>query len=577
MRRTLIAIVLGLALSAGILGFSVDESSGAHSTTPRSGQPLSSADWRLPPSSPPSAFPAAHDDSNTDNDETVYLNQNVIDGRATTICTRSTNPRLVQVLQKAIGIWHETLSPDANGDGDIDADALFGYHVFQQVTTPACAGADVEVMENTILVNASSIQVECMNGVFDPAVSGSPRACYRKRDQKSPPRKQFQWEEAPMGSGLHDRAVVIYQAISHDPNSPDHVGTMVHELGHVLGLSHYDDADHCDQLRDDSVDPLGDHFTAMSYRPRAGTEACETNGVITGRDLRDLYEAYHIGPLTGVKMKGAVTVTSSKRVSAAFFWGKAGAEELGHNAKYIMAQRKSEGGWETVASTSAFDDNGALREMIDVIHCGGISSQYRLLGASAFRMGLKAFVEEYSLVAPLAMFAGKPPSTCGTSTGSTTGVQVAIGDPTLVVGVAAWNGKDDDDDWCAGKDNCPPVLSASLTQSYCFTRAVRPTITYMASGGESDSAPNIAITGGHLPQQTLKAPPPVPQCHLTEGPASFMVTARWGLKADDPALSLALPVRVVAKPMPVGAINESGGIGVSVLIEPAHESPRVRT
>ena len=115
---------------------------------------------------------------------------------------------------------------------------------------------------------------------------------------------------------------------------------MVHELGHVLGLSHYDDADHCDQLRDDLIGPLGDHYTAMSYRPRAGTEACETNGVITGRDLRDHYEAYHIGPLTGVKMKGAVTVTSTTRVNATFYWGKAGALELSHNAKHLLAQRK---------------------------------------------------------------------------------------------------------------------------------------------------------------------------------------------------------------------------------------------
>ncbi|MDE2744980.1 MAG: fibronectin type III domain-containing protein, partial [Chloroflexota bacterium] len=325
---------------------------------------------------------------------------------------------------------------------------------------------------------------------------------------------------------------------------------MVHELGHVLGLSHYDDADHCDQLRDPTVDPLRDHFTAMSYRPRAGTAACETNGDITGRDLRDLYEAYHIGPLTRVTMHKEVQATSNGRVNATFYWGAQGAQELTHNAMHVVAQRKSELGWESVASTKAFDGDGNPEEMISVIHCGGIASEYRLVGASAFRVGLNAFTEDVTHSAPMAILPGDPPSTCGAVQGSSSGTQVATGDPAHVVGVAPWDGEDADDDWCQGKDGCPEVLSASIVPAYCFTGSVTPPITYSATGGGGNT-PIVAIIGGYTPPPTLKGPPPLPQCRLTKGTDNFTVTARWGSGADDPSRSVSLPVQVVARPKPV--------------------------
>lgn len=87
MRRALSAIALGLALGAGVLGFAIDESSGASSTTPTRVQSTLAPSGRLPTSSPSAATPAAHDDSNTDDDEDVFLNENVIEGKPTTICT----------------------------------------------------------------------------------------------------------------------------------------------------------------------------------------------------------------------------------------------------------------------------------------------------------------------------------------------------------------------------------------------------------------------------------------------------------------------------------------------------------
>ena len=526
MRRTLAAIVLGLALGAGVLGFAVDESSGAIRSVPAS--PTASD------------FPAAHDDGNTDNDEDVFLNENVINGQPTKICTRSTNPRLLQVLSQAIDIWHNRLSPDSDGDEEIDADALFDYHVFKRTTTPACAGADVEVVENTLLVNATSIDVECKGGVFDHAVSGSPRACYRWDPQSSPPRKLFKWDEAPNNSRLSDRAVLIYQALSHQPNSSDHLGTMVHELGHVLGLSHYDDPNHCGQLRQSMVDPLRDHFTAMSYRPRAGTTACETNGVITGRDLRDLYEAYHIGPLTDVRLDGDVTVTSSNQVKATFYWGEDGGEELSHNATHILAQRKTTSGWSTIGAAKAFDKDGKRTMMMTVRDCGGLAAEYRLVGSSAFRMGLNAFVDNDSLTSPMATRYSVWLPSCLPNLSAQALTQHPIGDPTHVTGVAAYD-HPDKSGWCSSGTRCPAVLSAAISSAYCYSGqffAINPRdastprakLLYTASGGSK--APSVT--------------PTAQACGATGGQTRKVnVRATWDTNTD---ATISISYQVLARP-----------------------------
>ncbi len=533
LRLFLFAVVVGLATALGVLGGFAHKIESRVTLGPNRSETLSQPHQ-----------PAWHADASTWTGAKRLLNPNVIEGRSTTICTEDAT--LVGALNTAAQRWKDALKQsyillavvDDGSDGPL---------------TPCTSSVDFDVL----LRRADDSDMDCIEAP----------ACYVYIPKKSKHRRLFSHE------GSSEYSLLLWR------RADASVSTMVHELGHVLGLDDYAESDkvetnNCDHFRDVAVDSLGDHFSVMTYS--GDTPECRTHGVITGRDLRDFYEAYHVGPLTGVKMKGAVTVTSSKRVNATFYWGETGALELSHNAKYVLAQRKRGEGWDTVGSAEAFKKNGEPREMISIIHCDGIASQYRLVGASAFRMGLKRFVDQDSLAAPLATLVEDPPSSCGTSLESdesSTGAQVAIGDASFVVGVAAWNGKDDGDDWCTGKDNCPLVLSASVTRSYCYTGAVRPKIIFTPSGGESDSDPYIAITGGHVPPPTLKAPPPVPQCHLTEGTASFTVTARWGLKADDPSRSIVLPVRVIARPKPIGAINESGGIGVSVLTVPAHESP----
>ena len=149
---------------------------------------------------------------------------------------------------------------------------------------------------------------------------------------------------------------------------------MVHELGHVLGLGDYADPDsdpsnNSDHFHDRAIDPLHDHFSVMTYA--GDTPNCRTPGVITGRDLRDFYEAYQVGPLTEVTMHKAVTVSSTGRVRATFFWGSSGAQDLNHNAQCIVAQHKKNGVWETLNSTRVLTDKGKLipHETIGIVRC----------------------------------------------------------------------------------------------------------------------------------------------------------------------------------------------------------------
>lgn len=537
LRLYLTATVIGLATAFGILSDVGNHIGGSTASLPNH----SSGPWNPQQSK-------WHADSSTWSGAAHLLNPNIISGDSTVVCTSDLT--LVGILNAAVARWNDALGQPIEPLTVLD-DGEDGV-------LSACA-PDEEY--DVLLRRAKAGEVRCQGDA----------ACYVSQDDLTNHRRLFSYK----GSDHH--SLLLWR------NPSNALSTMVHELGHVLGLDDYAKRDNntdnnCDHFRNLTVDTLSDQCSVMTYP--GDTPECRAPGVITGRDLRDFYEAYHVGPLTDVSMDGDVNLSEAGVLTATFYWGANGAEELSHNARHVIAQRKTTSGWSSLGSVSAFVNGGMKQAMISIRDCGGLATEYRLVGSSAFRMGLNAFVDDGSLAPPVATMVEDPPSSCGTSSDSkesSAGVEVAIGDPTLVVGVAAWNGKDNDDDWCAGKDNCPPVLSASVTQSYCFTGAVRPTIIYSATGGQSDSSPIVGITGGYVPPPTLKGLPPVPQCHLAGMHANFTVTARWGLKADDPALSLALPARVVAKPMPVRAINESGGIGVSVLIEPAHKSPRMRT
>ncbi len=506
-RLFLYAVAVGLATAFGVLGgFGYEAESKVHIA------PSHSSGFFEPRN------PASHADASTWVGAKNRLNQHVVEGATTTICTSDLT--LIGALNVAVKRWNEAVDQpyellavvDDGSDGTL---------------TPCRPSETFDVLLRRAVTSDSN----CLKD----------SACYISTPDKENHRKLFSHK------GSSDYSLILWR------RTDAVVSTMVHELGHVLGLGDYADPDsdpsnNCDHFHDRAVDPLHDHFSVMTYA--GDTPNCRTPGVITGRDLRDFYEAYHIGPLTDVRLDGDVTVTSSNQVTATFHWGDNGAEELSHNATHILAQRKTTSGWSTIGAAKAFDNVGKRRMMMAVRDCGGLASEYRLVGSSAFRMGLSAFVDDASLAAPTASRHSVWASPCVPNLSAQALVQHPIGDPAHVTGVAVWN-ESDNKGWCDSGEACPQILSASIDHAYCLTGAVRPPISYLATGGDSGSGVTVAIVGGHVPPPTLKGLPPLPQCNLTAGAANFTVTARWGLQANAPSRSISLPVEVIARPKPV--------------------------
>ncbi len=131
------------------------------------------------------------------------------------------------------------------------------------------------------------------------------------------------------------------------------VSTLVHELGHALGLSDYKE---CDKLRDQGKthqdpDPNDQHYSLMAKSKAACRPIDEST--VTGRDLRDLYEAYHVGAITNVVVDGDIYVGSKqiddmmlpKVVEFTLRWGADGIEEASHGASHIVVLGAVHSSW----------------------------------------------------------------------------------------------------------------------------------------------------------------------------------------------------------------------------------------
>ena len=289
MKLWLLASITGLALAAALLGLTVERTDSARQ------QPSVT---EFPPNLVPVASgnmmsenqhlqgPAAHGDGNRAAEE--YLNEHVINGKTTTICAE--DKALHEALTAATQAWNQAFDNLAGGSVLTNhpnsyllttLDPVTGLPIEQTVTD--CRGMDVEVLRRTDRSRASF----CGREGWDAA------ACYASKRVSTPrPRREFNSPDNDDTDTMRQSyGIIYYQAsdISH--------ATLVHELGHVLGLSDYLT---CDELRagpDKStglaqpgdVDPLDDHFSVMR---NDRTADCNSGSVITGRDLRDFYETY---------------------------------------------------------------------------------------------------------------------------------------------------------------------------------------------------------------------------------------------------------------------------------------------
>jgi hypothetical protein len=290
--------------------------------------------------------------------------------------------------------------------------------------------------------------------------------------------------------------------------------------------------------------------------------------VITGRDLRDFYEAYHVGAMRNVGVTGDVEVASGGSASIRLAWEAAGVSELSHNAQQVAIFRGAkntsgeivwasqplavepltcaEGRFATAGNDvdgdgdSDSDDDltgdsrvdehdhcfmtgypdgvGGVLHNIPFTDASGVADAYQVVGLSRADISLRKLDRELRYQ----------------------GRDYALGDFSAIVGIERFNGYDR----CGGQGQagCPEVLSAWISPQYCFAGESRPTILWRAI--RDGTGPAVAIG------------PAGQKCSHVPGERSYTVTARWAAGIDprrtiSETQSIKLPVWVYAKPKAV--------------------------
>ena len=340
------------------------------------------------------------------------------------------------------------------------------------------------------------------------------------------------------------------------------VATMMHELGHVLGLTDYIS---CTDLRvgtdittglavPNDIDPWDDHYSLMRNK---GSASCRYQGAVTGRDLRDIYEEYRVAAITNVRLDGsAIEMTlsgpPSRQLTATFWWGPDGIAEANHNASHVAVLRRAVGStiWAQVGfAMFVRDSDGVPLRTFTMTDHAGVAATYKIVGLTrgdirrqgTFDVSRSFQVED-------------------TASGSTITATLAEGDPTYVVGVAAYTE--------AGSNqievNGPNVLSASVSPRYCYQNNTLA-VSISASGGSSTATTSAQDTTGASVTSSASVP-----CGSATGERSFTAKAVWGSGASKVTRTLSLPVMVHPAPVRIT------GILASIVPDPNTPAGRIR-
>ena len=303
MKLLALAIITGVALAAGVLGTGLNNISGSGpSLSPEADGNLTQPQGALP-LIVPSLTPAAHSNSNTEG-RTVYLNERVIQGRPTVLCT--TNTHLLTALPQTVTIWNDALSGSLSIASD---DGPFSVH-------PEVGGPPANCDDNRPALDIDVVVV-FERSTDDSIYDG------RKSRRGELPRRFFETDEATSYPNPDDHATLVLRRddLLSTTLVPDLVPTLVHELGHVLGLSDYKT---CDGLRvlgsgaaADDPDLHDQHYALMYNAPDRLCRPLDQT-TIPDRDLRDLYEAYHVAPITNVHLAGNPTLSIELAIIASF-------------------------------------------------------------------------------------------------------------------------------------------------------------------------------------------------------------------------------------------------------------------
>ena len=313
-----------------------------------------------------------------------------------------------------------------------------------------------------------------------------------------------------------DRAYVIYQA-----PGPVSVATLAHELGHILGLAHYDDdgtaGAGCKSLRDPNVNPTTDHFTVMTH----ANTPCRSELTITGRGFRDFYETYHPGPILDVYLwPGADVVYFASSLQAILTWEHetidgigntitvSGALEAGHAATHavLFGRSSATSDWEHISAVPLWEKGESLpMGYMQFVDTGGLRHSYKLTAVNR-------------VVTPLH-------NLDGTIEISKDGQKShGEGDPTIVKFRSSRN----------SIAKRPEVLSASLTHRYCTV-----------GGSGMNRRVLLSNTTRGTPSSTVLP------CPTTTGTRTDKVARAIGSGDGSPKLEVDLGFIALAKPRPV--------------------------
>lgn len=155
MRLLLLAVAAGSIVAGVLLDRSADVVNGLHREQSTNSPPTPSRSLQPLRANVATSGPASHSDATT-SDKSVYLNQNVINGDTTTIC--SVSPNIRSPLTAAIGKWNRVLPTVAEGAilsqiPPITIQTQLGLHPVLNtpitVTVDVCSNVDVEIIRRT--------------------------------------------------------------------------------------------------------------------------------------------------------------------------------------------------------------------------------------------------------------------------------------------------------------------------------------------------------------------------------------------------------------------------------------------